>query len=51
MFTLKMVYSLEANQEAEEIINNLKHYISIQGNLVRIVKNEAFLSYFCLTSY
>ena len=51
MVTVKMVYSLEANQEAEDIINNLKHYISIQGNLVRIVKNEAFLCMYAMTKY
>jgi hypothetical protein len=46
-----MVYSLEANQEAEEIINSLKHYISIQGNLVRVVENEAFLCMYSMTKY
>ena len=51
MVSVKMVYSIEANQEAEEIINNLKHYISIQGDLVRMVKNETFLSFFCMTKY
>lgn len=46
-----MVYSIEANQEAEEIINSLKHYLSIQGGIVRIVKNEAYLTYYNMTKY
>lgn len=51
MVTVKMVYSIEANQEAEKIINSLKHYISIQGGIVRIVKNEAYMTWYSMTKY
>ncbi len=51
MVSVKMVYSIEANQEAEEIINNLKHYISIQWNIVRTVSNEAFLCFYTMSKY
>lgn len=46
-----MVYSLEANQEAEEIINSMKHFVSIQGNIVRVVGNEAYLTFYNMTKY
>lgn len=49
--SVKMVFSIEANQEAEELINSLKHYISIQGGIVRIVKNEAYLTFYNMTRY
>ena len=47
--SLKLVFSIEANQEAEELLNNVKHYISIQGNLVRVLGNEAYLTFYNMT--
>lgn len=44
-----MVYSLEANEEAENIMNDLKHYVSIQGNIVRTMKNEVNLCFYAMT--
>lgn len=49
--TIKMVYSLEANQEAEEILNDIKHYMSIQGSIIRDVGNEAYLTFYNMTKY
>lgn len=47
--SVKMVYSVEANQEAEEIMNSMKHFISIQGDIVRVVKNEGYLTFYNMT--
>lgn len=49
MVTVKMVYTIEANQEAEEILNSVKHYISIQGNLTQVLTNESYLTFFNMT--
>jgi len=45
----KMVYSLEANQEAEEIAHSPKNFLSISGGLLRKIKNEAYLTFFNMT--
>ena len=47
--SVKMVYSLEANEEADAIMNSLKHYITIQGNIVRTMKNEVSLCFYSMT--
>lgn len=49
--SVKMLFSLEANQEAEEIINSLKHYVSIQGDIIRVVGNEAYLTFYNMTRH
>jgi len=49
MVSIKMCYTVEANQEADELIHNIKHYISIQGNLVRVLSNEAYLTFYNMT--
>lgn len=49
--SVKMCYSLEANKEAEEIMNSLKHFISIQGDIVRIIENESYLTFYNMTRY
>src|SRR5574343_322632 len=49
--SVKMVYSVEANKEAEDIINSLKHFISIKGNIVRTMKNEVNLCFYSMTKY
>ncbi len=51
MVSIKMLYSIEANQEAKEILNSLKHFVSIQGDIVRVVGNEAYLTFFNMTKY
>jgi hypothetical protein len=47
----KMVYSLEANQEAEEISHSKRNFITTDGDLMRNVKNEAYLTFFSMTNY
>lgn len=47
--SVKMVYSIEANREAEEITHDLKHYVSIQGDIIRLMKNEVNLCYYAMT--
>ena len=49
--TVKMVYSQEANQEAEEIINQVKQYLSTGGSGVRFIGNEVYLTYYNMTKY
>lgn len=44
-----MVFTIEANQEAEDLINDIKHYVSIQGNLVRVLGNETYLTFYNMT--
>lgn len=51
MVSVKMVYSIEANREAEEIVNSLKHFVSIQGDIVRVIDNEAYLTFYNMTKY
>ena len=46
-----MCYSEEANKEADEIMNSLKHYISTNGELVHSVKNEATLTLYNMTKW
>ena len=40
-----------ANKEAEDIINSLKHFISIKGEIVRTMKNEVNLCFYSMTKY
>ena len=47
--SVKIVFSIEANQEAKEALENIKHYVSIQGRLVRVLGNEAYLSFYNMT--
>lgn len=49
--SVKMVYSIEANLEAEEIINHRKQYIAGDGRGVRIIGNEPYLTFFNMTKY
>lgn len=49
MVTLKGVFTTEANEEAEEIMHSVKHYVNIAGDLMRVVGNEAFLTYYNMT--
>jgi hypothetical protein len=45
----KILFSIEANQEAAQQVKDIKHYVSIQGRLVRVLGNEAYLSFYNMT--
>lgn len=47
----RIPFTVEANQESEEIINSIKQYLNAQGNMVRNVKNESNLMLYNLTKY
>lgn len=47
--SIKILFTIEANQEAAEALNDIKHYVSIQGNLVRVLSNETYLSFYNMT--
>jgi hypothetical protein len=49
MCSIRILFSQEANAEAESIINDVKHFVSIQGELVRNIGNEAFLTFYGMT--
>lgn len=47
--SMKMLFSIEANDEAEQQLNDIKHYLSIKGKLVRVLSNETYLSFYNMT--
>ena len=47
--SVKMVFSVEANEEAEEKIMNLTNYMTINGNLIRVLGNESTLCLYNMT--
>lgn len=47
--SVKMCFSIEANQEAEQKLHDINHYVSIQGKLVRVLSNEASLAFYNMT--
>lgn len=49
MVSERMVFSLEANEEAEETLKNIKHYLTINGDLARVIGNEAYLTFYNMT--
>lgn len=49
--SIKVTYSEEANKEADDYIHSLKHYVSIQGELNRILGNESCLTFYNMTRY
>lgn len=49
MCSFKVCYTEEANQEAEQMLHSLKHYISLKGSLVRKIGNEAYLTFYNMT--
>lgn len=49
--SIKVPFSEEANSEAEDYIHSLKHYVSIQGELNRILGNESCLTFYNMTRY
>ena len=49
MVSIRGVFGEKANKEAEEIIHSVKHYVNIAGDLMRVIGNEAFLTYYNMT--
>lgn len=46
-----MVFTQEANQEAEKLINDKKYFVDTKGRLLRVVENEAYLTFYSMTKY
>ena len=47
--SMKLCFSIEANEEAKRISESVKNFIGQDGSLIRVVKNEAFLTYYNMT--
>ena len=47
--SLRSLFSVEANEETEDIIFSKRQYINAQGNIIRTLGNEAILSLYSLT--
>ena len=47
--SMKLCFSIEANEEAKRISESVKNFIGQDGGLIRVVKNEAFLTYYNMT--
>ena len=47
--SVKILFSIEANEEAAKAVRDIKHYVSIQGNLIRVLGNEAYLTFYNMT--
>lgn len=47
--TAKVVFTQEANTEAEEIMHSKRHFINIAGGAMRTIGNEATLTMYTLT--
>lgn len=47
--TCKIVFSIQANQEAERLIMSMKQYIRIDGSNVRSIGNEPYLTFYNMT--
>ena len=45
----KICFTLEANQEAKEIAESIRNFISPEGKLIRVVDNEAYLTFYNMT--
>lgn len=45
----KVCFTEEANDEAFAILNDPKHFITISGNLTRMIKQEAYLTFYNMT--
>lgn len=50
MVTCKMVFTQEANEEAEKLLNSTKHYVSIAGDAMRDIGKESILCAYCMTA-
>ena len=49
MVSIRGIFGELSNKEAEEILHSVKHYVNIAGDLMRVVGNEAFLTYYNMT--
>ena len=47
----KLCFSLEANKEAEEIAESIRSFVSPDGKLMRMIKNEGYLSFYNMTRH
>lgn len=47
--SIKILFSVEANEEAAKQMTELKHYVSIKGDLVRVIGNESYLTFYNMT--
>lgn len=47
----KLCFSLEANKEAQEISESIRSFVSPDGNLMRMIKNEGYLSFYNMTRH
>ena len=47
----KLCFTLEANKEAAELCRSVKHFLSTQGDMIRNVGNEAYLTFYNMTRY
>lgn len=45
----KILFTLEANEEAEGQLNDIKHYVTINGDLARVIGNESYLTFYNMT--
>lgn len=45
----KACFTEEANEEAFQILTDVKHFVSIGGQLVRMIGNEAYLTFYNMT--
>lgn len=45
----KMSFTIEANQEAAEIMGDVKQYLGLDGGLIRKLGNEAALTFYAMT--
>lgn len=47
----KLCFSLEANKEAQEIAESVRSFVSPDGKLMRMIKNEGYLSFYNMTRH
>lgn len=45
----KLCFTLEANKEAEEILKSVRSYVGPDGALIRVLGNEAYLTFYNMT--
>lgn len=46
-----MVYTQEANEESERIMQSPLHYVSVEGDLIRDIGNESYQCMYNMTKY
>lgn len=51
MVSIRMVFSEEANREAHDLINSIKNYFTIEGEMIRVVENELYLTFYNMSIY